>query len=176
MGLLRAHKGVRLMLEAFRHVASDAARLDIAGTGELAEECRAAASADPRIRVHGWVAGDAKRRLLEATHVVLAPSISWEVSGLAILEAFGHGIPVIGTRIGGIPELIDDGDTGYLIEPGDAAALAERMEMLAATPSLLTRLGAACRARANGLRLSGTIRDIVELYERVRTVAVPSLS
>jgi glycosyltransferase involved in cell wall biosynthesis len=176
IGLLRAHKGVRVMLEAFRRATGDTVRLDIAGTGELAEECRAAAAADPRIRMHGWVAGDAKRRLLEAAHVLLAPSISWEVSGLAILEAFGHGIPAIGARIGGIPELIDDDETGYLVAPGDATALAGRIQTLAATPSLLSRLGVACRARAERLPLSGTVRDIVELYERVRTVGVPSLS
>ena len=176
IGLLRAHKGVRVMLDAFRRVAGDGIRLDIAGTGELAEDCCAAAAADPRIRMHGWVTGDAKRHLLDAAHVLLAPSISWEVSGLAILEAFGHGIPAIGTRIGGIPELIEDGRTGYLVEPGDARALAERMESLAATPTLLTRLGAACRARAESLRLSRTVDDVVQLYERVRMVGVPSRS
>jgi glycosyltransferase involved in cell wall biosynthesis len=176
IGLLRAHKGARVMLEAFRRVTGDAVRLDIAGTGELAEECRTAAAADPRIQQHGWVAGDVKRRLLETAHVLLAPSISWEVSGLAILEAFGHGIPAIGARIGGIPELIEDGQTGYLVEPGDAGALADRMQMLASNPSLLARLALACRARAESLPLTATVRDIVELYERVRAIGVPSLS
>jgi glycosyltransferase involved in cell wall biosynthesis len=176
LGLLRAHKGVRVMLEALRRVQSPAARLDIAGTGELAQECRTAAAADGRIEVHGWVSGDGKRRLLAAAHVLLVPSISWEVSGLVILEAYAHGIPAIGARIGGIPELIEDGETGYLVEPNDAAALADRMELLAARPSVLARMGVACRARADSLRLSGTVRDIVDLYDRVRRVDVASLS
>ena len=176
IGLLRAHKGIRVLLEAFRRVHSPGARLDIAGTGELADECRAAAAGDDRIHVHGWVSGAEKRRLLEAAHVLVAPSISWEVSGLVILEAFAQGMPAIGTRIGGIPELIEHGVTGYLVEPGNAVELADAIETLTGDMSRITELGRAGRARAERLRLSTTVRDIVDLYDRIRGVDVPSLS
>ena len=176
MGLLRAHKGIQVLLDAFHRVQSDAIRLDIAGTGERAPECRAAAAADDRIQIHGWVAGDAKRRLLDAAHVLIAPPISWEVSGLAILEAFSYGIPALATRIGGIPELVEHGQTGYLVDPGDAAALAGGIEMLTNRPSLVQSLTATCRARAESLSVSRTVAELVDVYERVRSVGVPSMS
>jgi len=168
LGLLRAHKGVRVMLDAFRRVRSRNARLDIAGAGELARDCEAAAVVDDRISFHGYVSGEAKTQLLQAGHALLLPSISWEVSGLAILEAFAHGMPVIGSRIGGIPELIDEGVTGFLIEPGDAEALAARIETLSADAESIRRLRPGCRTRAETLTLSATVGPLLDLYEKVR--------
>lgn len=167
LGLLRAHKGVRVMLEAFKRVESTDARLDIAGASELDTECRAAAAADSRITVHGYVSGGHKVDLLRASHVLVFPSISWEVSGLVILEAFAHGLPVIGSRIGGIPEVIEDGVTGLLTTPGDATELAARMESLVTDTDWIRARSSDCRARATSAPLSATVTRLLELYESV---------
>lgn len=176
LGLLREHKGVRAILTAFGRLDRGDVRLDIAGAGELAEECRAAAARDPRIEFHGWVAGESKRRLLGRSHVLLAPSASWEVSGLAVLEAFGHGVPAIASRMGGLPELVEDGVTGVLVAPGDATALTTAMHTLVDDPGALARLGRAGRARAEALRLEDTVGDIVDLYRRALSVEVRTVS
>src|SRR5207248_3171700 len=93
------------------------ASLDIAGAGVMSDACRAAAARDPRIRFHGFVTGPAKDRLLGSADVLLFPSLCWEVVGLVMLEAFAHGVPVIASRTGGIPEFVDEGRTGMLVEP-----------------------------------------------------------
>ena len=167
LGLLRAHKGVRVMLDAFTRVPSEDARLDIAGAGELLRACQAAAAADRRITVHGYVSGEPKARLLAESHAMLVPSISWEVSGLVILEAFAYGMPVIASRIGGIPEVMRDGVTGFLIDAGNPEELAARMRTLVAAPETLAPFGDRCRARAEELRLSATVARLLDLYRSV---------
>lgn len=81
----------------------------------------------------------------EAT-VFAMPSIC-EPFGLAILEAMSHGLPVIGSTVDAMPELIEDGTTGYLIKPGDSEALADRLVQLLSNPDACIRMGQAGRTR-----------------------------
>jgi sugar transferase (PEP-CTERM/EpsH1 system associated) len=86
----------------------------------------------------------------------------------AVLEASVTGLPVVATRVGGLPEVIDDGTTGLLIEPGDEAGLASALLGIAADPDRARRLGAAGRARVGSLfdirRMVGDYhRDYLEL-------------
>jgi glycosyltransferase involved in cell wall biosynthesis len=168
LGQLRAHKGIRVMLDAFAQLDSGDVSLAIAGAGELESECATAAARDRRIRFHGVVRGDDKNRLLAASHVLLYPSIWWEVLGLSILEALGAGLPAIGSRIGGIPEIVDDGATGWLVPPGDSKALAGRMRSLVADPSLVGRMSLRCRERARQFTVERTVGALLDVYEIAR--------
>jgi len=76
----------------------------------------------------------------------VVPSIAHETFSIAACEAMSCQRPVIGTRVGGLPEVVRDGETGYLVPPGDAAALAERIGALLADPAGRARMGAAGRA------------------------------
>jgi glycosyltransferase involved in cell wall biosynthesis len=88
-----------------------------------------------------------------------------ELFGFTIAEAMAAGRPVIGTRTGGIPELIEDGVTGYLVEPGDVEAIAGRMLELAADPALRQRLGSAGRAAvARKFELKRNVRELLGVY------------
>jgi glycosyltransferase involved in cell wall biosynthesis len=78
--------------------------------------------------------------------VLVVPSVWFETYPLVIGEAMSHGIPVIASRIGGLPELVRDGITGLLVEPGDAADLSEKIRQLWEDPDLSRRLGAGARA------------------------------
>jgi len=60
--------------------------------------------------------------------LLVVPSTWWENSPLTVLEALAAGVPVVGSRTGGLPELIEDGRTGLLVTPGDAAALRTALE------------------------------------------------
>jgi len=73
---------------------------------------------------------------------------SYEGLGIPFLEAMAHALPCIGTRVCAVPELVQDGVTGLLVEPGDADALAERMLVLARDPARAVAMGAAGRRRA----------------------------
>ena len=67
---------------------------------------------------------------------------------MSVLEAMAYGKPVVASRIGGIPELVVDGETGVLFEPGDADELRNHINRLMNDPSLRSRMGVAGRSRA----------------------------
>jgi glycosyltransferase involved in cell wall biosynthesis len=70
-----------------------------------------------------------------------------EGTPVSVIEALAAGTPVVATRVGGVPDVVVDGEDGFLVEPGDADALAERLERLARDPELRKRLGTAGRDR-----------------------------
>jgi len=129
---LTVEKGVQVVLDAMRHLPPSLdVELVIAGRGLLEDVARAAAAADPRIRFVGFVQGEEKQVLLHSGDYQLIPSLWYENAPVAVVEAAVYGLGLIGSRIGGIPELVEQGRTGLLFEPGDAAALAGIMRGLA---------------------------------------------
>ncbi len=84
---------------------------------------------------------------LAAADVLAAPSRN-EGMGRALVEGMALGLPVVGSEVGGIPAVIADGETGWLVPPGDAAALAEALMELGRDAALCAKLGAAAAARA----------------------------
>jgi glycosyltransferase involved in cell wall biosynthesis len=171
IGQLRAHKGIRVALAAIAAAPDLDIRLDIAGTGELLAECRAAAARDPRIRVHGFVTGSAKEALFRDSHVLVCPSTWWEVTGIVILEAYARGLPAIGSRIGGIPEVIDHGKTGFLVKPGDSVELAARLRELAANRDLVRTLAQRALAHADANRVDAMAARLSAVYADVTDAA-----
>lgn len=145
LGNLIRRKGLHTLLEAIR-LQPSAFRLDIAG-GMAAEPKYAQAmqektrilGLESRVSFHGALEREALTARLRAAQVLAVPS-SYEGFGIVYLEGMAFGLPVIGTTHGAAPELITDGHTGYLIEPGDAHTLAERLLRLASDRSLLTEL------------------------------------
>jgi glycosyltransferase involved in cell wall biosynthesis len=168
IGGLQPHKGVGVVLEAFRRTPGARASLDIAGAGAMTGACQAAARRDPRIRFHGFVMGPEKDRLLGSADVLLFPSLCWEAVGLVMLEAFASGLPVIASRTGGIPEFVEEGRTGVLVEPGNAAALAAQIEWFAGNRHAIEGMREACRAYAARLTWDRTVGELVEVYRAAR--------
>jgi glycosyltransferase involved in cell wall biosynthesis len=122
VGRLSREKGVDVLLEAMRSVPGDP-RLVIAGDGPLkAELQQQAAQAGIPAEFTGWIGPDALPALVARAHVQVVPSRS-EPQGVVVVEALATGTPVIGARVGGIPEMVVDGETGWLVAPNDPAAL-----------------------------------------------------
>jgi glycosyltransferase involved in cell wall biosynthesis len=100
-----------------------------------------------------------------AADVVCQVSRWEEVFGLTIAEAMASGRPVIGTRVGGIPELVDDGETGFLVPRGDVKEMADRILALLADPALRARLGEAGRRKAaTRFDLRRNVSQLLGLY------------
>ena len=105
--------------------------------------------------------------LLPAFDVISVPS-HVEPLGNATLEAMAAGLPVVGSRVGGIPEMVVDGETGLLVPPRDAARLAEALGTLAVDPDRRRAMGAAGRRRAiDVFGLERHRERVQEIYDRV---------
>lgn len=136
------------LLDAFRLIRTECpATLTLLGRGQMEPAVRAAASAIGGVDVAGFVA-DTTPAYDAADVVVLASR--WEGLGLALVEAALRSRPVVATRVGGIPEVVEDGVTGLLVDPRDPRALADAVLRLLDDPALARRMGeeAAIRARA----------------------------
>src|SRR5262249_13769430 len=124
-GRLTTEKGVRVAIEAMQHIPADIpVALTIAGKGVLEGEAGAAAAADPRITFAGYLDGGRKVSVFANTDCLLLPSLWYENAPVVILEAAAYGIAVIGSKLGAIPEFVQDGVNGLLFEAGSAQSLA----------------------------------------------------
>jgi glycosyltransferase involved in cell wall biosynthesis len=114
----------------------------------------------------------------ERSLFLVMPSISEEAFGLVALEAMAMGRPVIASAVGGLPEVVDHGETGLLTEPGDAAALAGAMRSLLQDPARREALGRAARQRAGEFTESNVVPRLERLYARLlaarRSATVPN--
>ena len=174
-GRLSAEKGVDVLLRAFDAAASSLPRdmrLIVVGDGPDAAEFRelaASLNSAPRIEFAGYQTGDALQTYVERASLAIASSRCRENMPYSIVEAFAAGTPVVGTRIGGIPELVADGVTGFACEPGDVATMADAMvrgaEAFLDAP-VYVRMQESCRAyvRENCSR-DKFMDQLVELYE-----------
>jgi glycosyltransferase involved in cell wall biosynthesis len=142
-GRIRAYKGLAHLIEAADLVAEKVpdVKFLIAGSGDHLEEYAALTEHSERFIVRqGFVPMDAVGELFQRAAVVALPYIDASQSGVVPL-AYVFGKPVVTTRVGSIPEVVDDGQTGYLIEPRDSAQLAEALIKLLTDPVLRHQMG-----------------------------------
>jgi glycosyltransferase involved in cell wall biosynthesis len=149
-GRLAPEKGVDTLIEAAALLPAGVT-VDIAGDGpsRVALEELAARVAPGRVRFHGRLAKDRLHDLIRTAGVAAVPSRWYENQPLAVLEAFGCGVPVVGTDLGGLPELIADGTDGFVVAAGDPAALAQALARTVADPEKAWEMGRAGRAKVS---------------------------
>jgi len=167
VGRLGKHKGVDTLIEAVKGLDLRNARLHIVGQGSDRKRLERVAHDDSRIIIYGFLAPDKLRKLYSIVDVAVVPSIYNEPFGLVIPEYFWHGIPVLGSRAGAIPELINDGYNGFLFPPGDVEALKVLLETLSSDLKLLDELNENARRSAAAFDMSVHLRKLEEIYERV---------
>ena len=170
LGQLAGHKGIDTLIDAIRLASGCGFTVDIAGRGDGQARLEALAGADERVHFHGFVEGSAKERLLSEADVLIFPSIWVENAPMSIAEAFCYGLPVIGSRIGAIPEFVRDNINGLLFESGNAAALATSMVRLAQEPDKVRRLKHGARRAGNGWP---TPEDMASEYVRIYRSLLP---
>ncbi len=145
IGRLERIKGAEYFVSAAAILAAahPGVRFVVAGRGSREGELRALAAQHgivDRFEFLGYV--DSVPSLLAVLDVVVVPSLS-EASGLTAMEALALGVPVVATRVGGLPEVVVDGVTGLLVDPADEAALARAVARLLDDPVLSSTLAAA---------------------------------
>ncbi|GAA1561257.1 hypothetical protein GCM10009789_13130 [Kribbella sancticallisti] len=127
LGRLAEDKGFADLLQAWDPTLGE---LVVIGDGPLRAEADALAQRDPSVRVLGQLPWDRCMEVLRTARVVVVPARSYETFGLVVIEAFAHGVPVVASRIGALAELVDDGETGALTEPGDPESLRKALGWL----------------------------------------------
>ena len=101
----------------------------------------------PNVKHVGFQQGDALKKLIAEAWFTVYPSVWYENCPLSVMESIASGTPVIGARIGGIPELIEDGKTGLLFESGNVQELTKQVRRLWDDAALRASCEAACRAQ-----------------------------
>jgi len=145
VGRLSAEKGVATLLHAAPMLSGT--RLRIVGSGPM-DALVSEAARNPGASID-WLGQLPQAQALEvvaSSRVLIFPSICYETFGLSIVEAFACGVPVVASRLGAMAEIVTDGHDGYLVTPGDAPELADRVRLLMTDDALRERMGRAARA------------------------------
>jgi glycosyltransferase involved in cell wall biosynthesis len=163
-GRLSRDKGTLELLQAARLLP----QLEFFLMGELTDEIRSdVQSAPDNVISTGHLPRPEVMERLRTSDIFAFPSHR-EGCPNAVVEAMASGLPVVATRVGGLPEMIDEGRGGYLVEPGDSPALAQALARLAADPHLARRLGEHNRAVGRErFALSVVCRRLERIYEGV---------
>jgi len=172
IGAQSAHKGVDVLVRAFRQLANPHVELYLFGAGvpndPFASRLKKAAAGDPRIHLRERYENRRLPELLASIDVIVIPSRWHETFSIVTHEALLAGLPVVASRLGGIPEVITDGVNGLLVPPSDEAALAGVLARLASDRALVARLAQAAAStpvtsiRAHALKVETIYQEVLD--------------
>ncbi|MFE7130106.1 glycosyltransferase family 4 protein [Streptomyces sp. NPDC057638] len=168
LGRLADAKGVGLLMTVWDELAADGGvgvPLVIAGSGPLEREVGAWAAGRTDVRYVGLYDPRECERAIERAVAVVVPSVALETFGLVVVEAMAAGVPAVAARHGAFVELIEDGASGLLHQPGDAASLARSLREITADPDRNRELGQAARRRyERGFSSAVGLERLLEAY------------
>lgn len=167
-GILNHNKGYPILIQAFALLAPRYPdwKVVLAGNGEVKEARQLAKElgVTEQIVLPGWVNKEKKDRLFRRASMLCLSSYA-EGFPMAVLDAWAYALPVVTTPVGGLPDVLTDGENAFLFEPGNAEQLAEKMEMLFRDESLRVRMSEESYALAQGpFSLHKISEDISSLY------------
>lgn len=166
-GRLSEEKGLLTLLESMRRVTG--CRLVVAGDGPLRETLHrfVAGNGLHNVELVGRRTGAELERLVRDARATVLPSEWYENCPISVLESCAWGTPVIGARIGGIPELIEDGRTGLLFEPFSVEDLAAKIELVCGDDDLPREMGRNARLKAQReFDVTTHLERLVDVYDR----------
>lgn len=143
-GRLVDYKGITTLLAAWRTRPMPEA-LEIAGTGPLLAEVKEVAAADGSIHLHGHIPHLRLIEMVKRSRALIVPSLLYENFPMTIVEAFACGVPVIASRLGAMADIVEDGKTGMLFNPGDVSDLRSKLDWAVEHPDQLKEMGLAAR-------------------------------
>ena len=166
VGRISPEKGIHTLLDAARLTGVP---VRIAGDPSLMPQL--VASAPDNVRFVGQLERHELPAFYAAARALVVPSVWFEVFGIVCAEAMGCGLPVIASRIGGLPEVVDEGVTGLLFEPGNSDELAEKIRLLWDDDAVFHRLGQTARQQAvEQFSTQVHYRKLIHLYGKALEV------
>lgn len=175
-GRMAEEKGVIVLVEALGRLGDAAPPSVFIGRGPMVEPVRRRLTAlglGARVQLVPWLDAPALAERVASASMVVLPSFE-ESFGNAMAEAMATGTPLLSTRAGSIPEVVEDGVSGLLVAPGDPVALAAAIERLQAEPDLRARLGEAGRKRVRErFTWAAVARTFAAIYQEVWEEVAP---
>lgn len=171
VGRLEHVKGVEVLLRALPKIVAEVPSLQLKIAGDGPDRARLEALAAQLnmtewVTFCGWLKGKDVLEAYKNAKIQVIPSVWPENLPTVAIEALAVGRPIVGSRVGGIPELIQDGVTGNIVEPGDSDALAKAIIALLKDPNLASK-AAAAHTSADRFALDTFITNIQKLYEDI---------
>ena len=164
-GRISKEKGIATLIEGVR---GTPVQLKIVGEGPLKETLSRSLKPEDNVKFLGYKTGDDLRNEIKKSMCVMLPSEWYENNPRTVLEAFAFGKPAIGSRVGGIPELVRDNETGLTYEMGNAADLKEKLLYFIRHPEEVRRMGVNARKMVeNELNREVHYKKLMEVYKSV---------
>lgn len=166
LGRLTYEKGIKVLLEAYSTLTlNNPVPIKVVGSGPLK---KALIKAYPDVEYCGYKTGRKLSELMAKAALVVVPSTSYENCSMVILEAMAMGKPVIASNLGGIPEQIDNGITGFLFNPGEVEDLAGKLSILLNDSAMRLAMGKAARKKLERkYSLQDHCQRLLLLYESI---------
>ena len=168
IGHLGFHKGVHVLLNAMNNLKDKEVLLNIVGEGNSKEEYLEYVkenNMEDCVVFHGYKDRDSIRDILANTDIFCLPSVCPENSPVTIAEAMSAGVAVVASRIGGIPELVDDNQTGLLFEAGNVEDLCEKINSLLEDKNLIESLGKKGKEKISKFDYDSQVKEIYSLMK-----------
>ena len=163
-GRLSKEKGIETLLKAHQDIAKEIP-LKIVGTGLIENELKAKYS---KAEFLGYRTGKELKSIIARASFIVVPSEWYENCSMAVLEAMALGKPIIASRIGGLPEQIEDGKTGLLFEMGNVEELREKMLYLWKNKDLRIEMGKEARKKAEReFSLERHCEELLQIYKKL---------
>ena len=165
LGRLSSEKGIKTLLKSLVH--SNEVVLKIAGTGPDEHVLRSYASEHlvNRVEFLGFVEGEEKQRLISQAICLIVPSEWYENFPISVLESLSLGTPVIASRIGGLPDMVNHGATGFLFNPGDTNELSRFINILWENDDIVKQMSnQAATAAETKFNPSGHLKGLIDIY------------
>jgi len=174
VGRISPEKGVDVALRALARLGGEGpeVELEVAGSGEAEylrelEALAAALGITDRVRFLGPLDTGALRDFYARIHALVVPSVWEEPAGLVLVEGALAGVPLVASRVGGIPEIVRDPGEALLVPPGDPGALAAALGRTLGDPAESSARAGRARERAQGFRIGPYLKAMDEFVEKV---------
>lgn len=171
LGRICRDKGICELLEAVQKLKTEFPNLHLYLGGIYEEpELRAMAESMPEtVTWLGWITGEEKEKRLTQCGIFVLPSY-FEGQPVSILEAMAHSCAIAASDVGGIPEMVKDGETGLLCEPRNPESLTAVLRKLLSDPALCERLGSAAREKVSReFSLDTSLDRLIQLYQELKS-------
>ncbi len=169
IGRIDRGKGLEFIIQALCKLPSSANLVligPLTGYADYLKELSKTLEVSERVLFTGSVSEARKRNLLQRSRIFCLPS-KYEGASMATLEAMAAGKPIVATKVGGLPYIVNDGCNGFLVEYGDVNALAEKLHLLISDIKLARDLGERSRSLARQFDWSKIARKICNVYENL---------